>query len=251
MSRVETMFLPEMGHYEAYVKSLLHMARTLDGQSSSYGKMKRVVIVGTSYRNAEAYVKTALNSNSIPDNVFCLGLDQAPDKYKNGSYLGSHVVLMFDLMYASESALGKLADRLFDIIWTLKRRPEDKDTKDGQLYLVGQNWRVWDSMIEYGARTKTIHGQNVQFFTAQSAYVLASSVTFNDVLSDENAIDGKIDVTIGADFQAVDLRSLISKLQNIRWLLGCGEKPDRKLVLHPCFQRALFEEYLLSDFQGL
>lgn len=252
MSRVQTLFIPEVERFEAYVKSLLHMARTLDNSGRQYNRMKHVVVVGSTARTVEAYVKTTIGSNTVPDGVFCLGLNQAPDLYKKYDFGSAHVVLMFDLMYTSESAIQSLAHRLFDIILTLKQRPEDRELKNLPIHIVGQNWKVWDAMMESGAGNAANYecaSKGLQFAPNQT-FETASCITFDQLLTQDPNIYAKHDISIGREFTVIDHATLIQKLHNIKWVLQSGQT-QHKLILDSAFQRILFEQYLCYEFQGL
>ena len=251
MSRVQTLWIPDMESYEPYVRSLCHMARALENNGLNYGKMKRVVFIGLSKRSVESYVKQLLNSNTLPNTLVCFGIDEAPNSHKEFSFIGSHVVLMHDLMYAGDNAMVRVSQRVLEIILSLKQRPEDRELKNGSLSLVYQSPMLWSYIRDNGASMYN-HNPRIQYQEG-----LISSIGVEQLMSCQNNEDyHKLHapvITIGLEFFYVKPDELLSKLCNLMWSLGTTTsevKDTYKIVLHDDFRLAFFEEFLLRDFKG-
>ncbi|QZE56445.1 hypothetical protein pEaSNUABM40_00251 [Erwinia phage pEa_SNUABM_40] len=251
MSRVQTLWIPDMESYEPYVRSLCHMARALENNGLNYGKLKRVVVIGLSKRSVESYVKQLLNSNTLPNTLVCFGIDEAPDSHKEFSFIGSHVVLMHDLTYAGDNAMHRVSQRVLEIILSLKPKPQDTELKNGALSLVYQNPMLWSFIRDTGSSMYG-HSRHIQY-----AEGIASTVGVDQLMSCENNEDfHKLHaqtITIGQEFFYVKTSELLSRLGSLSWSLGCINsefRADYKIVLHEDLRIPIFEEFLLGDFGG-
>lgn len=251
MSRVQTLWIPDMESYEPYVRSLCHMARALENTGINYGKMKRVVFIGLSKRSVESYVKQLLNSNTLPNTLVCFGIDEPPVSHRDFSYIGAHVVLMHDLSYAGDGAMDRVTQRVLEIILSLKQKPDDRELKNGSLSLVYQNPQLWSYIRSNGASIYVNHTR-IQF-----AEGLISSVGVDQLMSCKNNEDyHKLHapvITIGLEFFYVKTDELLSKISNLMWSLGTTHskvKDNYKIVFHNDFRLEFFEEFLLRDFKG-
>ena len=251
MSRVQTLWIPDMESYEPYIRSLCHMARALGNTDTNYGKMKRVVFIGLSKRSVESYVKQLLNSNTLPNTLVCFGIDEPPVSHREFSFIGSHVVLMHDLSYAGDNAMGRVSQRVLEIILSLKQKPEDRDLKNGSLSLVYQSPMLWSYIRDNGASMYS-HHPHIQY-----AEGLVSSVGVDQLMSCKNNEDyhqlHAPTITIGLEFFYVKPDELLSKLGNLMWSLASTSskfKDNYKIVLHDDFRLTFFEEFLLRDFKG-
>jgi len=251
MSRVQTLWIPDMESYEPYIRSLCHMARALENNGLNYGKMKRVVFIGLSKRSVESYVKQLLNSNTLPNTLVCFGIDEPPVSHREFSFIGSHVVLMHDLTYAGDNAMGRVSQRVLEIILSLKQKPEDRELKNGALSLVYQNPMLWSYIRDNGA-SMYMNAVHIQY-----AEGLVSSIGVDQLMSckdneDYHKLHAPV-ITIGLEFFYVKPDELLSKLCNLMWSLGsttCEFKDNYKIVLHDDFRLAFFEEFLLREFKG-
>lgn len=251
MSRIQTLWIPDMESYEPYIRSLCHMARALENNGLNYGKMKRVVFIGLSKRSVESYVKQLLNSNTLPNTLVCFGIDEPPVSHREFSFIGSHVVLMHDLTYAGDNAMVRVSQRVLEIILSLKQLPEDRELKNGALSLVYQNPMLWSYISDNGA-SMYMNAAHIQY-----AEGLVSSIGVDQLMSckdneDYHKLHAPV-ITIGLEFFYVKPDELLSKLCNLMWSLGsttCEFKDNYKIVLHDDFRLAFFEEFLLREFKG-
>lgn len=251
MSRIQTLWIPDMESYEPYIRSLCHMARALENNGLNYGKMKRVVFIGLSKRSVESYVKQLLNSNTLPNTLVCFGIDEPPVSHREFSYIGSHVVLMHDLTYAGDNAMGRVSQRVLEIILSLKQKPEDRELKNGALSLVYQNPMLWSYIRDNGA-SMYMNAAHIQY-----AEGLVSSIGVDQLMSckdneDYHKLHAPV-ITIGLEFFYVKPDELLAKIGNLMWSLGSTTsefKDNYKIVLHDDFRLAFFEEFLLREFKG-
>lgn len=252
MSRVQTVYIPTVETFEPYVRSLCHMARILDSDNHNYNKMKHVVIIGSSKRMAEAYVKQLMGSKDLPRNLICFGCDESPVNHREFTYLGSHVILLPELNYASEHALGKISKRVLEMILSLKQMDGDTELKNGCLTVAFQNPMLWTTIRENGAATYSSNYANIQYQPG-----LVSSVGVGQLMScntneEYHALHAQT-ITIGLEFLCVKTEHLIEKVHNLMWSLsstGSKFKDKYTIVLHEDFRLELFEEFLLRDFRG-
>ncbi|QZE58810.1 hypothetical protein pEaSNUABM28_00253 [Erwinia phage pEa_SNUABM_28] len=252
-SRVQHAYIPDMESFDPYVRSLCHMARALDTPNSNYGKLKRVVIIGTSKRVVEAYVKQLLNTNTLPHTLICFGVDEPPISHRDYTYAGAHVVLMHDLTYVDSGTMDKVATRVIEIIDSLKQKPGETELKNSELSMVYSNPLLWRSIIDYGASVSLrMNGSNIEYRSG-----LVSSIGFDALLRCESNADYhelRADkITIGLEFFCVHTDYLLSKVHNLLWSLACDDckfKKTHRIIFHEDFRRLFFEEYLLRDFQG-
>lgn len=253
MSRVQTLWIPCQDSYEAYVRSLCHMARALENAGTNFGKSKKVVIVGMSKRSVESYVKQLLNSNNLPNTLVCFGIDEPHISHKEFAYTGAHLVLMHDLRYASDDALCKISSRVLGIIDSLKQKDDDKDIKNGQLSLVYQIPSLWSRLLDIGSE---------QFIRLENSHVsyqpgLVSSIRIDDLMrcydtKDYHELHAPV-ITIGEEFLCVQPSDLLLKIPNLLWSLASTNskyEKNHRIVFHENFRRLFFEEYILRDFQG-
>ena len=251
MSRVQTLWIPDMESYEPYIRSLCHMARVLENNDLNYGKMKRVVFIGLSKRSVESYAKQLLNSNTLPNTLVCFGIDESPISHKEFCYIGSHVVLMHDLTYAGDNAMGRVSQRVLEIILSLKQRPEDRELKNGSLSLVYQSPMLWSYIRENGA-SMYMNSPRIQYQEG-----LVSSVGVEQLMSckcneDYHQLHAPV-ITLGLEFLCIKPDELLARIGNLMWSLSSTTsefKDNYKIVLHDDLRLAFFEEYLLRDFQG-
>lgn len=253
MSRVQTLWIPDMESYEPYVRSLCHMARALENTGLHYGKLKRVVIVGLSKRSVESYVKQLINSNTLPNTLVCFGIDESPVSHKEFTYAGAHIVLMHDLRYADSNSMGKVANRVLQIIESLKQKPDDTELKNSSLSIVYQMPALWTNILEYGASTHM--GMADSHIAYQNG--LVSSIGIDALMKCESNQDyhelHAQTITIGLEFFCIRIDHLLPKIHNLLWSLACEDskfKKDYRVVFHEDFRRLFFEEFLLRDFQG-
>lgn len=251
MSRVQTLWIPDMESYEPYVRSLCHMARALENSGLNYGKLKRVVVIGLSKRSVESYVKQLLNSSTLPNTLVCFGIDEPPVSHREFSYVGSHVVLMHDLSYAGDNAMHQVAQRVIGIILSLKQMPEDRELKNGSLSLTYQNPQLWSIIKAHGADIQRPN-KHIQYQEG-----LVSSVDVGQLMAcNSNEDYHKLHaptITIGLEFFCVKPDALLARLGNLMWSLSTSNskyKDTYKIVLHEEFRLAFFEEYLLGDHKG-
>lgn len=253
MSRVQTLWIPCQNSYEAYVRSLCHMARALENNDLNYGKTKPVVVIGMSKRSVESYVKQLLNSNTLPNTLVCFGIDGVPVAHKEFSYSGSHVVLMHDLRYASDESLCRVSGQVLEIIDSLKQKPGQTELRNSALSLVYQIPTLWSHILDYGARS---------FVNMESKHVgyqsnLASSISIDDLMScRENEDYHKLHaetITIGQEFLCLQPDELLRQVNNLMWSLGSTHSKhseNYKIVFHEHFRHLFFIEYILRDFTG-
>ena len=252
MSRVQNVYIPDVESFEPYVRSLCHMARILDQNGTNYNKMKHVVVIGTSKRMAEAYVRQLLGSKDLPSNLICFGCDESPVNHREFSYIGSHVVLLPELNYASESALDKISRRVIEMILSLKQKDEDTELKNGALTVTYQNPRIWSCLISCGAVMNSPNYANIQFQKDLVSSIGVGQLMTCNTNEDYHELHAQT-ITIGLEFLYVKTEYLIEKLHNMLWSLGSTEskfKDKYTIVLHEDFRLALFEQYLLYDFRG-
>ena len=253
MSRVQTLWIPVMESYDAYVRSLCHMARALENNGLNYGKSKPVVIIGLSKRSVESYVKQLLNSNSLPNTLICFGIDEPPVSHKEFSFASSHIVLMHDLRYASDDSLGRVSGRVLDIIDTLKQKPGQTELKNSALSLVYQTPDLWAHILDYGARSYVnLESKHVSY---QSN--LISSISIDSLMScKENEDYHKLHaetITIGQEFLCIQPDILLTQIHNLLWSLGSTHSKfaeNHRIVFHEHFRHLFFMEYILRDFTG-
>lgn len=252
-SRVQHAYIPNMESFDPYVRSLCHMARSIENTGANYGKLKRVVVIGVSKRVVEAYVKQLLSTSALPNTLVCFGVDESPISHREYEYAGAHVVLMHDLSYAGDSAIGKVAKRVLEIIDSLKQKDGDTELKNSELSMVYSNPRLWDAILDHGALTcPAVHGSNIGYHSG-----LVSSVGLDALMSCEDNQDYHTlraeTITIGAEFFCVHTDYLLSKIHNLLWSLGSEDsefKKKHQILFHEDFQRKFFEEYILRDFRG-
>lgn len=252
MSRVQTLWIPDMESYEPYIRSLCHMARALENNGLNYGKMKRVVFIGLSKRSVESYVKQLLNSNTLPNTLVCFGIDEPPVSHREFSFIGAHVVLMHDLSYAGDNAMGRVSQRVLEIILTLKSKPDDTQVKNGSLCLAYQSPLLWSYIRDNGASIYGTNNKHIQY-----AEGLVSSISVDQLMSCKNneqyqKLHAPV-ITIGAEFFYVKPDELLAKICNLMWSLSTTTseyKDTYKIILHDDFRLPFFEEYLLGDFKG-
>ena len=253
MSRVQTLCILATESYDAYVRSLCHMARALENNGLNYGKSKPVVVIGLSKRSVESYVRQLLNSNTLPNTLVCFGVDEPKVSHKEYSFAGSHVVLMHDLRYASNESLNQVAGRVLDIIDTLKQKPGQTELKNSALSLVYQTPDLWAHILEYGARSYV----NLESNHVGYQLNLASSISIDDLMScRENEDYHKLHaetITIGQEFLCIQPDELLRQVNNLMWSLGSTHSKhaeNYKIVFHEHFRHLFFIEYILRDFKG-
>lgn len=252
-SRVQHAYIPNMESFDPYVRSLCHMARSIENTGANYGKLKRVVVIGVSKRVVEAYVKQLLSTSALPNTLVCFGVDESPISHREYDYAGAHVVLMHDLSYAGDSAIGKVAKRVLEIIDSLKQKDGDTELKNSELSMVYSNPRLWDAILDHGAATYTcLKNAHIEYHSD-----LVSSVSIDALMKCENNQDYQAlnaeTITIGLEFLCVRADYLLSKIHNLLWSLACDSSPVKKnyrIVFHEDFRRLFFEEYILRDFRG-
>lgn len=252
-SRVQHAYIPDMESFEPYVRSLCHMARALENSGLNYGKLKRVVIIGTSKRVVEAYVKQLLNTNNLPHTLICFGVDEPPISHRDYTYAGAHVVLMHDLTYVDNGTMNKVATRVLEIIDSLKQKEGDTDLKNSELSLVYSNPHLWSAILDYGAASfMNIGGSNIEYRSG-----LVSSIGLDALMKCESNQEyhelRAETITIGLEFFCVRTDYLLSKVHNLLWSLACDDckfKKNHRIIFHEDFRRLFFEEYILRDFKG-
>lgn len=252
-SRVQHAYIPNMESFDPYVRSLCHMARSIENTGANYGKLKRVVVIGVSKRVVEAYVKQLLSTSALPNTLVCFGVDESPISHREYEYAGAHVVLMHDLSYAGDSALGKVAKRVLEIIDSLKQKDGDTELKNSELSMVYSNPRLWDAILDHGAATYTcLKNAHIEYHSD-----LVSSVSIDTLMKcydnqDYHELHASM-ITIGEEFLCLLPSALLSKIPNLLWSLGSSGsefEKTHKIILHEDFRRLFFEEYILRDFQG-
>ncbi|AXG67287.1 hypothetical protein HOU09_gp243 [Dickeya phage vB_DsoM_AD1] len=252
-SRVQHAYIPDMGSFDPYVRSLCHMARALENNGLNYGKSKPVVIIGTSKRVVEAYVKQLLNTNNLPNTLICFGVDEPPVSHRDYTYAGAHVVLMHDLTYVCSDTMNKVATRVLEIIDSLKQKEGDTDLKNSELSLVYSNPHLWSAILDYGAASfMNMAGRNIEYRSG-----LVSSIGLDALMKCESNQEyhelRAETITIGLEFFCVRTDYLLSKVHNLLWSLACDDckfKKNHRIIFHEDFRRLFFEEYILRDFKG-
>ena len=252
-SRVQHAYIPDMESFEPYVRSLCHMARALENTGLNYGKLKRVVILGSSKRVVEAYVKQLLNANNLPNTLICFGVDEPPVSHRDYTYAGAHVVLMHDLAYAGNDTMDKVAKRVLEIIDSLKQKDSDTELKNSELSMVYSNPQLWNAILDFGAETfARMSDKHIEYRSGLVSSVGLDALMKCESNQDYHAIRADA-ITIGMEFLCIRPDHLLPKIHNLLWSLACDDskfKDTYRVIFHEDFRRLFFEEYLLRDFQG-